>query len=238
MTDPPEAPPRRAARDLRPPRPLHGRKHLLRLPVARLRRSRATSHGRPSSSSSPAFLDGLDGRVARMTDTTSAFGEQLDSLADVVSFGVAPCVPRLPLGARRVRPARPRRRRSSSSSAAPAASRDSTCRCTSSTSASSSGCRSRPRPARSAGLIWIFPEPLPTRELRSIFLVVTILLSFLMVSTFRYRSFKDIDLRSRRSAILVPLVGLVLAAIFWQPAWSFGALLVDVLALRPGRRSS
>ncbi|HEX2758673.1 MAG TPA: CDP-diacylglycerol--serine O-phosphatidyltransferase, partial [Thermoanaerobaculia bacterium] len=37
-----------------------------------------------------AILDGLDGRVARLTGTTSAFGEQLDSLADVVSFGVAP----------------------------------------------------------------------------------------------------------------------------------------------------
>ena len=36
------------------------------------------------------ILDGLDGRVARLTGTTSAFGEQLDSLADVISFGVAP----------------------------------------------------------------------------------------------------------------------------------------------------
>ena len=33
------------------------------------------------------FFDGLDGRVARMTRTQSAFGLQLDSLADVVSFG-------------------------------------------------------------------------------------------------------------------------------------------------------
>ena len=37
-----------------------------------------------------AFFDGIDGRVARLTGTTSAFGEQLDSLCDVVSFGVAP----------------------------------------------------------------------------------------------------------------------------------------------------
>jgi len=35
-------------------------------------------------------LDGLDGRVARMTRTQSAFGLQLDSLADIISFGVAP----------------------------------------------------------------------------------------------------------------------------------------------------
>ena len=35
-------------------------------------------------------LDGLDGRVARMTNTTSAFGAEYDSMADMVSFGVAP----------------------------------------------------------------------------------------------------------------------------------------------------
>lgn len=37
-------------------------------------------------------LDSLDGRVARMTRTQSAFGEQLDSLADMVSFGAAPAL--------------------------------------------------------------------------------------------------------------------------------------------------
>ena len=37
-------------------------------------------------------LDGLDGRVARMTKTTSDFGAQYDSLSDAVSFGVAPSV--------------------------------------------------------------------------------------------------------------------------------------------------
>lgn len=37
-------------------------------------------------------LDGMDGRVARMTNTQSAFGEQYDSLADMVSFGVAPAL--------------------------------------------------------------------------------------------------------------------------------------------------
>ena len=38
------------------------------------------------------FFDLLDGRVARMTKTQSAFGLQLDSLADVISFGVAPAL--------------------------------------------------------------------------------------------------------------------------------------------------
>src|SRR5438094_8377375 len=38
------------------------------------------------------ILDGLDGRIARLTKTASDFGVQLDSLADVVTFGVAPAI--------------------------------------------------------------------------------------------------------------------------------------------------
>lgn len=38
------------------------------------------------------IFDGLDGRVARLTNTTSAFGMEFDSLADVVAFGVAPAM--------------------------------------------------------------------------------------------------------------------------------------------------
>ncbi|MDE5591637.1 MAG: CDP-diacylglycerol--serine O-phosphatidyltransferase [Helicobacter sp.] len=38
------------------------------------------------------ILDGLDGRVARMTGTTSKFGVEFDSLADVITFGVAPAM--------------------------------------------------------------------------------------------------------------------------------------------------
>ena len=189
------------------------------------------------------FLDGIDGRVARMTRTTSAFGEQLDSLADVVSFGVAPSFlvyrwglsgfDRLGLAA-------------------------------SFLFLVCGACRlarfnvqahvvdkrffvGLPIPASAgtlAGLIWIFAEH-PSEEVKAAFVGVTILLSFLMVSTFRYRSFKDVDLRSRRSAILVPLVGLVLAAGLWQPHWTFGALLVGyaisapltkLVSLRPSAR--
>lgn len=38
------------------------------------------------------LLDGLDGRIARMANATSAFGREFDSLADVISFGVAPAI--------------------------------------------------------------------------------------------------------------------------------------------------
>lgn len=38
------------------------------------------------------LFDGLDGRIARMTGTSSDFGRELDSLADVITFGVAPAI--------------------------------------------------------------------------------------------------------------------------------------------------
>ena len=39
-----------------------------------------------------AFCDGVDGRIARMTNTQSAFGVQYDSLSDLISFGLAPAL--------------------------------------------------------------------------------------------------------------------------------------------------
>ena len=45
------------------------------------------------------LLDGLDGRIARLTGTTSEFGREMDSLADVISFGVAPAALALAWGA-------------------------------------------------------------------------------------------------------------------------------------------
>lgn len=39
-----------------------------------------------------AFLDGVDGRIARMMKATSKFGAQMDSLADIINFGVAPAL--------------------------------------------------------------------------------------------------------------------------------------------------
>ncbi len=56
----------------------------------------ATVHSRYEVAAIAVFismiLDGMDGRVARLTNSQSAFGEQLDSLADMVSFGVAPAL--------------------------------------------------------------------------------------------------------------------------------------------------
>jgi CDP-diacylglycerol--serine O-phosphatidyltransferase len=62
------------------------------------------------------------------------------------------------------------------------------------------------------GLIWILRiRPIP----RGVpFLCVVLGISYLMVSTIKYRSFKDIDLKSRRTPLLVPLIAATLAAVF------------------------
>jgi CDP-diacylglycerol---serine O-phosphatidyltransferase len=56
----------------------------------------ATMHGNYESAAQAIgiaiILDMLDGRIARMTNSTSEFGLQLDSLADVISFGIAPSI--------------------------------------------------------------------------------------------------------------------------------------------------
>ena len=39
-----------------------------------------------------AIFDSVDGRVARLTGTSSSFGEQFDSLSDLISFGMAPAI--------------------------------------------------------------------------------------------------------------------------------------------------
>jgi len=48
------------------------------------------------------FLDGIDGRVARMTSTASDFGKEFDSLADMVSFGIAPAIVTYQWGVERI----------------------------------------------------------------------------------------------------------------------------------------
>lgn len=179
-----------------------------------------------------AFLDGMDGRVARMTGTTSAFGEQLDSLADVVSFGVAPAflvyhwgfVPfgRAGLlvsflfvvcGASRLARFNVQvhvvDKRWFVGLPIP--------------SAAGALC----------GLIWAVPGTALTDTLRAVFLAVTAVLAFLMVSTFRYRSFKDVDAKSRRGRLYFLLFAAILALIWWLRQYALAGLLVTYAASAP-----
>ncbi len=182
------------------------------------------------------FLDSLDGRVARMTGSTSAFGEQLDSLSDVLSFGLAPAFLAFHWGLS-----------SHGRLGLFASFLFLVC----------GACRlarfnvqihvvdkrwfvGLPIPAAAGalcGLIWVIPEPLPDPRIATAFVGVTLLLGFLMVSTFRYRSFKDVDLRSRRSMRLVPLLGLVIAAVAaWRPDVCLASLAVVYALSAPTAR--
>jgi CDP-diacylglycerol---serine O-phosphatidyltransferase len=175
------------------------------------------------------FLDGLDGRIARMTNTVSDFGRELDSLADVIAFGVAPAVlawawgfqftdGSLPLrlqnqilnvgyflvfvfvlcGAARLarfniavdpRPANPGR-------------------------PGKKYFVGLPIPA-AAGIVASIvyaagSEPLTAWPFKVGLSLLLALVAFLMVSTWRYRSFKDFDLLSPRSPLSVVRLGIFL----------------------------
>jgi CDP-diacylglycerol--serine O-phosphatidyltransferase len=161
-------------------------------------------------------LDMLDGRIARLTGSTSEFGLQFDSLADVISFGVAPAllafkwglVPFDKLGWATgfvfVSAAAIRLARFNIQSAAPGDRRYFV---------------GMPSPA-AAGVLasTVFAYPYGLRDwLAVLALPMVVVPALLMVSTIRYRSFKTLDLRSRRSYRNLILVALVIAAITTHP---------------------
>jgi CDP-diacylglycerol--serine O-phosphatidyltransferase len=135
-------------------------------------------------------LDLLDGRIARLTGTASEFGAQFDSLSDAISFGVGPAM--LAFGwalvQRHV--------------------------------VDSRYFVGLPIPAAAgqvAALVYLFPEPVEGRGEALLVLGVVVCLSFLMVSTLRYWSFKGIDLRRRRSYINVLGIALLFLLIAAHP---------------------
>ena len=167
-------------------------------------------------------LDGLDGRIARLTGTTSEFGLEFDSLADLVSFGIAPAVlvvhwSPVPVGTisfvflyvvcAAMRLARFNIRATAGTD-------------------SKRFFAGLPSPAAAgliASLVFAFPEPATTVPLAVVRTVVLILAAFLMVSRFRYHSFKDFDLRNRRSFMYALAIAALLVPIL---AWPEGTLLL------------
>jgi CDP-diacylglycerol--serine O-phosphatidyltransferase len=169
------------------------------------------------------ILDMLDGRIARMTGTQSEFGAQLDSLADAVSFGVAPAllayvwalslVPRagwpaaflfLVCGVMRLARFNVQR-----------------------TVVDSRYFVGLPIPAGAAqvaAIVFVLPDPPSQRWEATAMLLLVVVLAFLMVSTFRYRSFKSFDLRRRRSYMTVLGVALLFLLIAAHPEASLLAV--------------
>lgn len=168
------------------------------------------------------FFDLMDGRVARLTKTQSAFGLQMDSLADIISFGVAPALLvyqwvlyRHPLAGLLA----------SFSFIACAAIRLARFNVLSSTDDGAPVLPGKyilglPSPPASGILISLvvanhaMEGALEAPQYTVAILVITVLLGLLMVSSVRFRSFKD--LRLNTSSIGVVLFALLSSAFIWQ----------------------
>ena len=174
-------------------------------------------------------LDMLDGRIARMTGTTSAFGLEFDSLADVVSFGVAPAILSFqwglqPLGrigwaagflfvaAAAVRLARFNIQ---------------------------SGSQDKryfvgmPSPAAAcvpAATVFVYPQGFQSAAHAIAVLAMVIIPALTMVSTIRFRSFKTFDLQTRRSSAVLVLVAVGLVLLAAEPQYVLVALAYTYLA--------
>ena len=180
------------------------------------------------------LFDGLDGRIARMTNTTSDFGRELDSLADVITFGIAPALLAWAWGFHQVsaeisRPDMaallPRLGAFASFLFLIAgASRLARFNISVNPQPSNPGRPGRkyfvgmPIPA-GAGVVaavvhYTKGDPLLWWGSAVTWLIIVVLAAYLMVSTWRFYSFKDIDLRARQPFRLIVIFGLLIAGIF------------------------
>jgi CDP-diacylglycerol--serine O-phosphatidyltransferase len=163
-------------------------------------------------------LDMLDGRVARMTGTSSAFGVEFDSLADVVSFGLAPAVLSFAWGLHEFGQAG-----WAAGFLFVAAAAIRLARFNIQTSAPGTDKRffvGMPSPAAAgvpAATVYAYPYGLLGWKYAALALPMVLVPAFLMVSTIRYRSFKSFDLGTRRSYRGLLLMALVIAAIATHP---------------------
>jgi len=162
------------------------------------------------------LLDGLDGRIARLMNTQSEFGSAYDSIADVIAFGAAPAVLALNWGMSGLGRVGWLAGFFFLACAALRLARFS----------SYTGPSDRrffvglPSPA-AAGLVAAMAFYQPEQVISPIagrgVLAVLLIASGLMVSRFRYRSFKDIDLRRRQPHTVVVLLAMVIALIALDP---------------------
>ncbi|MBL7003610.1 MAG: CDP-diacylglycerol--serine O-phosphatidyltransferase [Gammaproteobacteria bacterium] len=157
------------------------------------------------------LLDGLDGRVARMTNTSSAFGAEYDSLSDMVSFGIAPALVIYQWSLSSLATDGLLWGRIGwlvtfiyTASAAIRLARFNT-QVGSSDKRFFQGLASPAAAAVLMGLVWVFESlGYSGKDYAYLTLVLTLFSGLLMVSKFSYYSFKDFDLRKK-----VPFVSLL-----------------------------
>jgi CDP-diacylglycerol--serine O-phosphatidyltransferase len=183
-----------------------------------------------------AVLDALDGRVARWTHSTSEFGEEYDSLADLVSFGVAPAVLAYSWGLSDF----PRPGWVASFLFVVCGSMRLARFNIQTKIVDKRYFVGLPIPAAAgtiASLVLATPERLVDRFWMGGLLVLTILLSYLMISTIRYRSFKDhLDFKRPLPLWVLPLIALVLAVIRLWPAIFLLAVALTFAASGPAAK--
>ena len=156
------------------------------------------------------IVDMLDGRVARMTGTTSQFGVEFDSLADVISFGVAPAIMAFQWG---LHPLGRLGWAAGFVFVAGAAIRLARFNIQTGT-ADKKYFVGLPSPAAAAvpaTTIYFYPEGLQSPLAALAVLALVIVPGLLMVSTIRFYSFKTLDLHSRRAYPVLALLALGLA---------------------------
>jgi CDP-diacylglycerol--serine O-phosphatidyltransferase len=192
------------------------------------------------------LFDGLDGRIARMTNTTSDFGRELDSLADVITFGLAPAILAYAWGFRQISLDVSRQDLTTLLPRLGAiasflfliagASRLARFNITANPQPSNPGRPDRkyfvgmPIPAGAgviAAVVHFKEGQALTWWVGSVaWLVLLVTASYLMVSTWRFYSFKDINFRARQPFQVIILLCLLVAAI-----WFFSEKVLFVIAL-------
>jgi CDP-diacylglycerol--serine O-phosphatidyltransferase len=193
------------------------------------------------------LFDGLDGRIARMTGTSSDFGRELDSLADVITFGVAPALLAWMWGFRQLPPGMLSSQEMVGKVAqfgaiasflflVAGASRLARFNIVSNPQPSNPGRPGKkyfvgmPIPA-GAGVIaavvhFSGGDPLVWWGSAITWMLIVVTAAYLMVSTWRFYSFKDIDFNSRQPFRLIVLLALLIAAI-----WVFSRPVLFIIAL-------
>src|ERR1700677_1471644 len=191
------------------------------------------------------LFDGLDGRIARMTGTSSDFGKELDSLADVITFGVAPAMLAWAWGFHGVPPVALTQWHFKLTQLGgiacflflmAGASRLARFNIATIPQPSNPGRPGKkyfvgmPIPA-GAGVIaavvhFSGGEPISSLWSCITWMLIIVAAGYLMVSTWRFYSFKDIDLRARQPFQLVILLGLLFAAV-----WVFSQWVLFIIAL-------
>lgn len=163
------------------------------------------------------FMDGIDGRVARWTNTQSDFGAQYDSLADMVSFGVAPALIMFEFALNQMGKVGWVAAFIYTAAAALRLARFNT-QIGIADKRYFQGLASPSAAAIVTSYVWMSDLYLPTHPvINMVGVFLTIAAGVLMVSNIRYHSFKGFDFRSRVPFVTMVAIVLIIAVIFSEP---------------------